>query len=84
MYLTQDEAKKKICPHITYQNMVNQYGSTPLLQAYQDTCHASGCMAWRWAGGLPSTEKGYCGLSGRPGPDIFSQDPTTGITTKIT
>lgn len=44
-------------------------------------CVASGCMAWRWAGGLSdyihpedaldgigreSMEQGYCGLAGKP------------------
>lgn len=69
MYLTEREAETKICPHITYcinERDVIAEGRSPVMQ--HGNCVAHACMAWRWAGGLPSTEKGYCGLSGRPGP----------------
>lgn len=68
MFLTEKEAEDKICPHITYPSMEYLVSTpNPQLVMRPDVCQGSRCMSWRWAGGLPSTEKGYCGLAGRPG-----------------
>lgn len=73
MYLTQEEAKKKICPHMTYgkYTAANPGGHE---NYSRENCFVDNCMAWRWAGNLPSTEKGYCGLSGRPGSPLTGKE----------
>jgi hypothetical protein len=81
MYMTEEEAKNKICPN----------GFADDIQKFE-YCVATGCMAWRWSGSSsayedlpslshpvtgerkrfkpPSTianepKKGYCGLAGK-------------------
>lgn len=73
MYLEENEAITKTCPQMpsmmitgsssNKDNMLsNVHGHT-----HYPLCSASKCMAWRWAGGIPSSGKGYCGAFGKPG-----------------
>ena len=82
MYLTVEEASTRVCPVIRYCTNENAVGmsNAPPIMAHANCC-ASGCMSWRWAGGLEATEKGYCGLAGRPGPQILNLAEGGKITT---
>lgn len=72
LMMTEDEAAKKKC-HVTF-TRAGSIGE----RGQEETCMASGCMAWRWARelkvfeadpGLSAeviTDKGYCGLAGQP------------------
>lgn len=64
MVLTEEEARKQICPFIRYcinEDAVMQHRAQPLY--VQQSCQASDCkMAWRWVG----HERGYCGIAGKP------------------
>lgn len=74
MFLTVAEAETKVCPHITYDWVeTNGMSGNQITRTAHANCCSLSCMSWRWAGGLPSTEKGYCGLAGRPG--IIQKDP---------
>jgi len=81
-YVTEKQAEDMVCPHIRVPDRWNVGIETQTVYV-SNVCQGSKCMAWRWAGGLPSTEKGYCGLSGRPGPDLLGYDEVTGKTTII-
>jgi hypothetical protein len=74
--LTEEEARKKICPQMTYcanESGVVSDGHSAIY--YQSNCVASKCMAWR-AGvfahqrNLPERDRtpevGYCGAFGKP------------------
>ena len=70
MFLTEDEARKQICPFIRF--VVNEGGviqdREPAIYVHQD-CKASDCkMAWRWerANFGDGTRRGYCGIAGYP------------------
>ena len=64
-YLTEDEAKTKLCPLIRQSEI-----KTTL-------CLASGCMFWRWHNPpaptmkQPPQARGYCGLAGDPYPAVM-------------
>ena len=65
--VTEQEAKTKWCPHMTY--CVNPHHVMDGLAAeyVQAKCSASECMAWRWHGNIYGEEcSGYCGLAGKP------------------
>lgn len=53
MRITEEEAKKRVCPLSR-----DEYGSWK-------HCLGSGCMAWRWVGKGegPDADKGFCGMS---------------------
>jgi len=63
MIVTEEQAKKKLCP--------SSYPDPNV----QGDCLASECMAWRWidpdtfqtaTGVRPQVKLGYCGKAGRP------------------
>jgi hypothetical protein len=74
MQITEEEARKKWCPMVTYHGSP-AHGGGVSRPGEHDHCYciASKCMAWRWnwnqggikygAGQKPT--KGFCGLSGR-------------------
>lgn len=83
MYLTPEEAGSKMCPYMT--ECANPYDVQdrrlpPVMRS--SSCISTSCMAWRWAGGLEATGKGYCGAAGRPGPQMLHVAPD-GTTTTI-
>lgn len=61
---TEEEAKAKWCPLITYAipsaREIRNPGSS------YDECLGSRCMAWRWIGSKGPEQQGYCGLAGKP------------------
>lgn len=72
MLLTPGDAKSKMCPQSF--NLDNRHGGAT-------ACCADECMAWRWQHSLSvdnptrvpghgrqeiTTERGYCGLAGKP------------------
>jgi hypothetical protein len=63
MYLSENDARTKICPFDIPQS---------------NTCVASDCMAWRWYqdftkyGEKPPKERGWCGLAGDPYPVVMA------------
>lgn len=81
MWLTEDQARKHICPQMIAAFNVNSFsdaiarflGRTHTLRP--TTCLASSCALWRWKedeldpsarpGRFP---RGYCGLGGQPMP----------------
>ena len=79
MYLTEDEARQKWCPHARVPLAADGYTGNrmddttgAIVPEFGSRCIASQCMAWRWAS-LPvadtddnPAEKGYCGAFGRP------------------
>lgn len=72
MLLTEEEARKKTCPYMTYcvnpeQVLQDHY---PALYCSQD-CMASDCMAWGWGDKeeVGPGRKGYCGLAPKPAYD---------------
>jgi hypothetical protein len=80
MYLTDEEARREVCPHMTW--MVNEsdvinFKVSPIYA--QQSCRGSDCkMAWRWKSPQATfpngaidffreqTPRGYCGLAGKP------------------
>ena len=65
--MTEQEAKTKWCPHMTYcANPAQLYESN--FAVYDNSmCCASECMAWRWDGVIDGEDRsGYCGLAGKP------------------
>lgn len=75
-YLTEEEAKTQMCPHVRYciNEDVMQEGRSPLY--VHQLCQGSDCkMAWRWgpiwrsgfaAAPGPNVALGYCGIAGKP------------------
>lgn len=70
MLLTEPQAKKQTCPHMSIADASERIYRPAL-------CQASLCMAWRWsgkiqdpslkgAGAAPQLEFGFCGLAGVP------------------
>lgn len=49
MTYTEQEAKARICPHITYCENPYQVVEGQAAQYRSSCCFASECMAWRWA-----------------------------------
>lgn len=71
MHMTEDEARKKWCPHVRFGNEAgcNRNTAPEGSGGALTNCIASECMAWRWAwvSGWPdhfSVTHGYCGLAG--------------------
>jgi hypothetical protein len=80
--MTEDEAKKKWCPHVQVSVSTGIDGteaddnrnSTKHDFDRQPVCIGSACMAWRWKAqqqlpideGLAPSHEGYCGLAGQP------------------
>lgn len=75
--MTEEEAKKKWCPHT--QVAVVESGAASNRESFAlasqkgyDLCLGSACMAWRWSVGPMANDapdvkyKGYCGLAGKP------------------
>lgn len=70
---TEDEAREKICPHMTYCENPYQVREGQAALLINQSCIASQCMAWRWkeermtCGKPARAGLGYCGLGGREG-----------------
>lgn len=69
---TEDEAREKLCPHMSSGPMNDEHVRV-------SRCMASQCMAWRWSVSAngeylyenlranPRKQVGYCGLAGKDG-----------------
>lgn len=75
MFLTEDEARKKWCPHVRasegeHDNNAANCGTTEASRSpIYAKCIASDCSQWRRARMVITqepTDKGYCGIAGRP------------------
>lgn len=75
MYLTEEEARREICPHITkYQHAGYSGDSVVGMKERREpvhiNCMGSACkMAWRWRSGeeyVAAGRQGYCGIAGKP------------------
>jgi hypothetical protein len=73
MYLTEEDARGKICP-----KLIRAFDMSTFEVSYH-SCIASECMEWRWGTAYETGEcdddltlmdeqgtKGYCGLGGKP------------------
>lgn len=65
--LSEDEASKKWCPFVRLTNggserVFNRWVHEPIADIPDVCCAGSSCMAWRWY----SSDRGYCGLAGKP------------------
>ena len=57
---TEDEAKKKWCPRSAHHHQMYHFqeGQPPKAAPHvSECCLGSNCMAWRWAGKTPVTER---------------------------
>lgn len=69
MILSEEEAKKKFCPHMREGNMVDlQVDGVAVNSIWANgervfaNCIASGCMMWRTEG-VEEKDSGFCGLA---------------------
>jgi len=70
MILTEEEAKKKLCPiyDCALAICIVIHGKA-LAEKHENAklCGASGCMMWRWdVITVKGQDTGYCGLGGKP------------------
>ncbi|MCK1577882.1 hypothetical protein [Bradyrhizobium sp. 174] len=70
MMLTEEEARKQVCPFIRYcTNEVGVVAERESAIHYHQSCQGSDCkIGWRWASERDEAtgNLGYCGACGRP------------------
>jgi hypothetical protein len=73
MMLTEEEARKQVCPLIRYcANEADVIGGDASAIYHQQNCQASDCkIGWRWHLGrvyepIQALRRGYCGAFGKP------------------
>lgn len=60
MILTEEEAKKKVCPILEARSHFRKASSSPEL------CIGAKCMMWRWGDQKAKEPTGHCGMAGKP------------------